>query len=266
MAVVSDQRLIRGNGTAETAWQAWLQWGGISSCVLGDWLPRSSRLVVVAPHPDDEVLACGGLVAMHQAQGGEVAVLAVSDGEASHADSPMWQAQDMAATRRAERIAGLHQLGLSGAAVTRLALPDGSVAHHTLRLALKLQWLLRPEDVVATTWRLDGHPDHDATGFAASLACSVVGCRLIEAPVWMWHWASPGDPFVPWHRLQRLPLTPQARERKQAGLAAHASQLDPTGRIGGAVLGAAIVARASREAEYYFIEPAHPHAAHRRVL
>lgn len=262
MAVLNHQRLIQGRGTAETAWQAWLNSGGISTCALGDWLPRSARLVVVAPHPDDEVLACGGLVAMHQAQGGEVAVLAVSDGEASHADSPLWPAQAMAAIRRAERIAGLQELGVSETVVTRLALPDGSVAHHTLRLALKLQWLLRPQDVVVTTWRLDGHPDHEATGFAASLACSVVRCRLIEAPVWMWHWASPGEPFVPWHRLQRLPLTPQAHERKQASLAAHASQLDPSGRPGGAVLGAAILARASREDEYFFVEPAHPHAAH----
>ena len=225
-----------------------------------------ARLVVVAPHPDDEVLACGGLVAMHRDQGGAISVIAVTDGEASHADSPHWQPEALAATRRCESLAGLDHLGVADCAVTRLAIPDGRVAHHTLRLALKLQLLLRPSDVVSTTWRFDGHPDHDATGFAASLACSVVGCRLIEAPVWMWHWATPGDPFVPWHRLQRLPLTAQARERKQAGLAAHASQLDPSGRNGGAVLGAAIVARASRADEYFFVESAHAHATHRSVL
>ena len=193
-------------------------------------------------------------------------MLAVTDGESSHADSSLWQASSLAATRRTERVAGLQQLGLSGAAVTRLALPDGSIAQHTLRLALRLQFLLRPQDVVVTTWRLDGHPDHDATGYAASLACSILGCRLIEAPVWMWHWASPGDPFVPWHRMQRLQLTPRARERKQAGLAAHASQLDPSGRSGGAVLGAAILARANWEEEYFFIEPDHPHATHSRLF
>lgn len=262
MDAVIRERLIQGSGTAEPAWHSWLQSGGIHTCALEDWLPRNARLVVVAPHPDDEVLACGGLIATHRDQGGDIAVIAVTDGEASHPGSPQWQPQALAATRRSESLAGLQQLGVTGVAVRRLAIPDGGVAHHTLRLALRLQMLLRPSDLVLTTWRFDGHPDHDATGVAASLACSVVGCRLIEAPVWMWHWASPGDPFVPWHRLHRLPLTPPARERKQAALAAHASQLDPCGRADGAVLGPAIVARAWRADEYFFVEPAHRHAAH----
>ena len=49
--------------------------------------------------------------------------------------------------------------------------------------------------------------------------------------------------------------------RKQAALAAHDSQLHPSERSGGAVLGAAIVARASRAYEYFFVEPVHAHAA-----
>lgn len=266
MATVNPQRLIQGSGTAEAAWQAWLQSGGISTCLLREWVPRTARLVVVAPHPDDEVLACGGLVAMHRDQGGDVAVIAVTDGEASHADSPLWNAAALAVARHGERTAGLRQLGVPADVVTRLALPDGGVVHYTLRLALKLQMLLRPSDVVVTTWRLDGHPDHEATGLAASLACPVVGCRLIEAPVWMWHWANPGDPFVPWHRMQRLPLKPHAHEQKQAALAAHASQLDALQRPGGPVLDRAIVARARRADEYYFSEPPHAHAAHSRVF
>ena len=64
---MNHKRLIQGSGTAETAWRAWLKSRGISTRGLGEWLPRSARLVVVAPHPDDEVLACGGLVAMHRA-------------------------------------------------------------------------------------------------------------------------------------------------------------------------------------------------------
>ena len=266
MAALIHQRLIQGSGTAGATWQTWLRSGGVSTRLLRDWVPCAARLVVVAPHPDDEVLACGGLVAMHRDQGGEVAVIAVTDGEASHADSPLWQAHELAATRHAERTAGLRQLGVHDDAITRLSLPDGGVAQCLLRLALKLQRLLRPSDVVVTTWRLDGHPDHDATGLAASLACPAVGCRLIEAPVWMWHWANPGDPFVPWHRLQRLPLQPHAHERKQAALAAHASQLDPSQRPGGPVLGQAIVARARWADEYYFSEPPHSHAAHSRVF
>ena len=82
MAVVDPQRLIQGTGTPESAWQVWLPSGGIATGALHECLPRSARLVVVAPHPDDDVLACGGLMAMHRAQGGDISVIGVTDGEA----------------------------------------------------------------------------------------------------------------------------------------------------------------------------------------
>lgn len=254
MVAVSQQRLVQGDGTPETAWQPWLKSVETATANLDDFLSKNSRLVVIAPHPDDEILACGGLMAMHCSRGGDVCVIAVTDGEASHVGSPRWDAEALAETRRAERIAGLSRLGLFEAVVVRLAIPDGLVNGSSVSLTSRLQLLLRASDVVVTTWRLDGHPDHDATGLAAAESCSAVGCRLIEAPVWMWHWAEPGDCRVPWNRLQRLPLVPTVRACKEAALCAHASQLDDSVRPQGAILGPAIVQRARRHDEYFFLE------------
>jgi LmbE family N-acetylglucosaminyl deacetylase len=251
-AVLNHHRMINGDDTAESVWQTWLRLGAVSTVAMHECLSSKSRLVVIAPHPDDEVLACGGLMAMHHAQGGEIAVIAVTDGEASHGNLLLPHRQALAEKRCAESKAGLLQLGLKDITITRLAVPDGLVSHHMLRLARRLQLLLQPTDVVVSTWRRDGHPDHDATGLAASLACAAVSCKFLEAPVWMWHWASPGDSFVPWHRLQRLPLTPAACDRKQAALRAHTSQLDSAQHACGPVLGADIVARAHRSEEYFF--------------
>jgi len=39
-----------------------------------------SRVLVVAPHPDDEVLGCGGVIARHVAKGEDVYVVVVSKG------------------------------------------------------------------------------------------------------------------------------------------------------------------------------------------
>ena len=259
---MNHERLIQGDGTPDSAWQAWLASGQIALGSMASFLNPNVRLVVIAPHPDDEVLACGGLMAMHLAQAGDICVIAVTDGEASHVASPLRHGHSLAATRCAERLAGLHQLGLKDSAVTRLALPDGLVAQHTLRLSSQLQRLLRPADVVVTTWRLDGHPDHDATGLAASWACCAVGCCLIEAPVWMWHWATPAHLLVPWQRLQRFELTLQACDRKQAALSQHVSQLDESRQANGAVLGKAIVQRAQRPVEYFFTSEVQPHEAH----
>ena len=253
MGVVMSERLIRGPGTMESDWQAWLEACPLPSSQLPAWLSAEARLVVVAPHPDDEVLACGALLSMHAGRGGASLLVALTDGEASHAGTARCNPQQLAAERRAERAKGLTRLGLPNAKVLRLALPDGQVGEHADRLALELGALLQPADVVVSTWRLDGHPDHDAAGGAAAQACEKVGCRLLEAPVWMWHWAAPGDPRVPWHRLQALALHPQALARKQAALMAHVSQLSPRDAEQGPVLGDAILARARRRSEYFFI-------------
>lgn len=253
MGFVTAERLIEGTGTPEPVWQRWLATARVRAQPLQGWLPQTARLVVIAPHPDDEVLACGALLAMHAARGGEILVVAVTDGEASHPGSSEWSPRRLAAVRRAESAEGLARLGLRGIAPVRLGLGDGKVCQQAADLAKGLKSLLCSTDVVVTTWRLDGHPDHDATGRSAAGACAAAGCRLVEAPVWMWHWAAPGDLRVPWYRLQGLPLSPQALARKQAAVAAHVTQLARRDAEEGPVLGSAILSRSTRTTEYFFM-------------
>ena len=49
---------------------------------------------------------------------------------------------------------------------------------------------------------------------------------LLEYPVWMWHWAEPGDDAVPWDR-HTVPLTDAAIERKSAAAQCFRSQFEP---------------------------------------
>ena len=253
VALTAASRLIHGSGTPEADW---LQWQGLRSAPLlsiDRCLPATGRLVVVAPHPDDEVLSCGGLLQMQAARGGAVLVVAVTDGEASHRGSVQWTASRLAPVRRLESTNGLAQLGIPFSQVTRLGLPDGGVQHLRPQLSEALVRLLRRTDLVVATWRLDGHPDHEAVGDAAAQACATVGCRLVEAPVWMWHWGVPGDTAVPWGRLRGVRLTSLAQQRKARALAAHRSQLTPRDAGKEPVLGAEIQSRARRSTEYFFV-------------
>ena len=252
MDVVAPDRLIEGDGTAETSWRSWLPAAALPEKSLSQLLPLNARLVVVAPHPDDEVLACGGLMAGHAIRGGDTLVVAVTDGEASHAGSTGHCASQLADTRRGESAEGMRRLGAVASNVVRLRLPDSGVGAHAEDLTRVLTRLLLPSDVVVSTWRLDGHPDHEATGDAAANACASARCRLLEAPVWMWHWAAPGDARVPWHRLVAMRLAPETVRRKQAALAAHATQLQWRGADQPPVLGVSIVERAARVSEYFF--------------
>lgn len=222
-------RHISGQGTPEHRWRTWDGLPRLPDVTADELVPPGSRAVIVAPHPDDEVLACGGLLSLLGAAGRDVLVIGVTDGEASHPGSSKWTPRLLAQRRRQERETGLQILLSSGLSTTvALALPDGGVALHEARLQDDLKRHLLPRDVVLTTWRLDGHPDHEATGRAAVAAARWRGVRCWEMPVWMWHWARPDDGRVPWRRMRRLALDGQARSRKSRAIAAHGTQLVPS--------------------------------------
>ena len=244
--------VIRAEGTPDSAWRPWLQAQAFAPQSLATLMVGATRLVVVAPHPDDEVLGCGGLLALQAQDAGAVLLIGVTDGEQSHAAVAGVAPAALATQRASERLAGARCLGLASASVVRLRLPDAALAAHAEPLVLRLLPLLRPADLVVSTWRHDGHPDHDACGLAAARACARVGCRHVEAPVWLWNWARPGDPRVPWQRLVALPLNARAQAAKQQALEAHASQLRARGASLGPVLGVQMRAVASRATEYFF--------------
>jgi len=206
---------------------------------LTDWLARERpplvdldecpALVVVAPHPDDETLGCGGMLAHLAARGVPVAVVSVSDGGAAYPEISTFDQRELERTRRAELDRAAAILGVKR--VIRLGLPDGRLAEHEDRLAEQLAEVLEAEPSgvwCAATWRGDGHPDHEAVGRAAAAATARTGATLVEYPVWMWHWATPGDEVVPWQRAVALSLDRLAVGRKQVAAQCFKSQFEPS--------------------------------------
>ncbi|MCV7172621.1 PIG-L family deacetylase [Mycobacterium manitobense] len=217
-------RPIAGGGTAAEIWRA----ADLAFPEL-TW-EHCPGLVVVAPHPDDETLGLGGTIAAAAERGIPVRVVSVSDGDAAHPDATAAQRRALAQTRRDEVRCAAAALGIG--APMRLGLPDGDVAAHQARVADALTEVLAAEPAgvwCAATWRGDGHPDHEAVGRAAAEATSRTGAVLLEYPVWMWHWAEPGDATVPWHRARRSSLTHSATQRKVDAAQCFHSQFEPDG-------------------------------------
>ncbi|HVR54208.1 MAG TPA: PIG-L family deacetylase [Pseudorhodoferax sp.] len=222
MDAVNERQLV-GDGTPERDWRRWLAGQALPRVRAQDLVQARQRAVVLAPHPDDEVLMVGGLLAQLAGLARRIVLVAVTDGEASHAGSRRWTPQALARQRIGETRAALHALGVRAGAL-RLGLPDGGVAGQAGRLARRLQALLTRDDVLFTTWALDGHPDHEACARAARAAAAVRGASLYEIPVWGWQWAPAGTPQMPWQRARLLVLPPEVIARKQAALQAFASQ------------------------------------------
>lgn len=251
--VAVNPRAIEGTGTSEGEWLGWPGIAAAPEVTASELVPDDRRAVVVAPHPDDEVLSVGGLLVLLGRLQRTPLLIAVTDGTASHQGSTEWPPERLASERPQESESAWHALGFSCMHAMRLGLPDGGLRALQHRLADRLITVLRPGDVVFTTWRLDGHPDHEATGDACAIAAREVGAQLVEVPVWAWHWAQPGDVRLPWSRAQRLTLDADARQRKQDAVQAFHSQLHGDHSTGaGPILRATTVERAARPFELYF--------------
>ncbi|MFT4173029.1 MAG: PIG-L family deacetylase [Rhodocyclaceae bacterium] len=182
-------------------------------------VPRGRRVVIVAPHPDDEVLGMGGLMMQAQARGRAMLLVAVTDGTASHPDSRLWHPARLAAVRPRETLHALRELGVSPR-ILRAQLPDGAVGEHRDALRRMLDAVLRDSDVVVTTWQHDGHPDHEAVGAVCAAAAHRCGARSVEVPIW-------GCRRLAHHtgRPVHLPLDSALLARKRRAVRAFVSQL-----------------------------------------
>ena len=230
--VSQGPNLIQGPGTSLAQWQASERLARVPTITHRQLVPAGQRLVVVAPHPDDEVLGCAGILAGMQGREADVLLIAVTDGEASHPQSRHWTPTRLRQQRPKESMRALACMGLDVTALDwqRLGLPDSGVAGQEALLIERLMALIRPHDRVITTWRLDGHCDHEATGRATACAVAQQGACLIEVPVWAWHWARPDDARIPWARAHKYRLEPQVLAQKRQAIAAHVSQVSPEGQ------------------------------------
>lgn len=209
-------------GTPPLGWTGHPRYGDVPELDLSD----VDRLVVVAAHPDDESLGAGGLLARADRAGWVVEVVAATDGGASHPDSPTHTPERLAAIRRGE-LQDAVAAAAPDARVRSLGLPDGGLAGHEDHLARTLVDLVGDgrRTLLVAPWRRDAHPDHEAAGRAAATAAARTGARLLEYPVWFWHWGDPED--APWTDLRSHTLADADRDARERAQAAHRSQVAP---------------------------------------
>jgi LmbE family N-acetylglucosaminyl deacetylase len=216
---------IQAPGTPESDWAGW---PGLTALPELD-LTGLDRVLLVAAHPDDEVLGLGGTIARLAAAGARLRLVAVTDGEASHPHSTAPAARDLVRIRTAEAERALAALGATQVEIVRLRLPDTEVGLHQEELVQRLVGLADGFDACAAPWSGDVHADHEAAGRAALAAGLLTGVPVLQYPVWTWHWSHPGDPRVPWERAASIPLGPRELRRKRDALDCFASQLLPLG-------------------------------------
>jgi LmbE family N-acetylglucosaminyl deacetylase len=151
-------------------------------------------ILVVAPHPDDEALGCGGAIAALRLKGLALHILVISDGTKSHPHSMAYPAHKLKALRESETRQAMSLLGVGSSQITFFQLPDSAIptpeaAEFSSALERCCQYLsaVAPA-IVFAPWRFDPHPDHRATWQLVSHALRrcANSSRLIEYPIWDW--------------------------------------------------------------------------------
>lgn len=127
--------------------------------------PKNGRILVLAPHPDDEVFGCGGILAKHRLQKNKVKIVYLTGDERREKEA-----------RTATQILGIDDLAF-------LRLGDGNlVAAEKETAAIKKIINKYKPNVIYAPYFLDTHSDHQAT--AKILAQALAGNPSIE--IWLY--------------------------------------------------------------------------------
>ena len=192
---------------------------------------KRETLLVVAAHPDDESLGCGGLIAEAVRLGGKVHIVIVTDGARSHPQSHTHPPDRLRGIRRSEAIEAAATLGVPAAQVSFLGVPDGHAPHFgkdARAIGEALASLARDvaPGMIFTSWNYDTHPDHVATYGYARIAAREVGAPLFSYPVWAW--MLPPNTVMPNLRLKGFSINIERdMAMKRAAVLKHRSQTSP---------------------------------------
>ncbi|QIX59730.1 bacillithiol biosynthesis deacetylase BshB1 [Hymenobacter lutimineralis] len=181
-------------------------------------------ILVLASHPDDAELCCGGTIAAAIAQGKKVGIVDLTRGELGTRGTPATRAQEAADAARLLGIAARENLGL----------PDGFFRNdreHQLPIVAAVR-RYQP-DIVFCNAVHDRHPDHGRGSALASDACFLAGLKMIETL------GDDGQPQAAWrprqvyHFIQDRYIKPDFVvdisafwQQKRAAVAAYASQFN----------------------------------------
>jgi LmbE family N-acetylglucosaminyl deacetylase len=160
------------------------------------------RVVVFAPHPDDETLGCGGTIAKKLAVGYEVIIVVMTDGRFlllksfGIDDDP--SPEQVKEIRRGEVLRATKILGVPEKNIVFLDFVDGTLKENEEIVEEKVAAILEkhvPSEVYFPFER-DGHPDHQATNRIVRRAVKTLGIKPIMYCYTIMHRAARFGPII----------------------------------------------------------------------
>ena len=213
-------------------------------------LPIIGNTVIIAPHPDDEVIGCAGLIQALVEHGTPPHVIILTGGEGSHRGCCDISAEDIIKARRQLTLKAAEILGLPQSHIHCLHYPDGGIdlSHsETERLKVLLHQL--SPNALFVPHNGEGWSDYINVLVIVKelMKCHVV--NIYEYCVWMWY-------YNVWKldnkNARILKMTPTQHQRKLQAIEEYTKPLAPCGKPWSGVLPKAFLKAARWNRELYF--------------
>lgn len=220
-----------------------------AKCYCRTTLQINNSLVIIAPHPDDEVFGCGALIARLVAEGYAPHVIVLTGGGGSHRSCCSSSESDIISARRKLTHFAMANLGVPDSQVHEFNFTDGHISEGNPDEKKKLEALLSEinPDVILVPHHGEGWPDHLA---ARQLGIDLaVGAEIYEYCVWMWYYCQKN---LDWKNAYVLKMTEAEHKKKLDAINIYHSALAPCGKPWVGVLPKLFVKANSTNLELFF--------------
>lgn len=204
-----------------------------------NFLPTSVHpggVLVVAAHPDDDILGVGATLIRHAAAGEHITVAFTTNGAGGDPKKSMDAQRTIVQMRYEETCSALDLIHIPSSQIINLGFPDGGAHRYVFPLVTDFRQLLETVDPsrIYVHSMEGGHPDHDITSFAVQQVCHEAGFSALfewaeynrECPLGTSQIHFPHDPYLGASNFTRIEMTAEEAQLKKAMLDIHRSQRD----------------------------------------
>lgn len=210
-----------------------------------------AKALVIAPHPDDEIIGCAGLIQSLLQNGKQVDIILMTGGGSSHHGCCNIDEETLINARRRLTKDAAQIIGLSADRIHFLDYPDGSISTDNPETEKLLELItdLSP-DAIFVPHKGDGWSDHIMTGeIVRDIIKDNKSISLYEYCVWFWYYNYWN---IDWKQARVLKMTKQQAKTKNQAIDAYIHPTAPCGKPYSGVLPSVFIWANRWDKELYF--------------
>lgn len=206
--------------------------------------------LIIAPHPDDEVLGCGGLIAKLVHKGIFPHIIMMTEGERSHDSCCTLLQENIAQTRHQLTLRAAKILGLPKNHIHCLHYPDGGITPSNKKETNKLRLLLQNlkcDTIFVPHWG-EGWNDHIMVAQIIK-ELAITNVQIYEYCVWLWYYNIWN---LSWEKARQLQMNNHEFSLKQKAMHQYVTPLAPCGNPWSGILPELLIKANLWDKELYF--------------